>query len=335
MSTTTANPEQKDDARAAARTRLQETGRNEPCPCGSGKKYKKCHLATDEAALQTQAAPPDPMVRVNNGWRLFEQRRPGAAEKEFRAALALAPGLPEAQVGVGMAKLSAGETEAARAELAVVVKGGEEKAAELRGQSVKDGFNRRETQPYLRAAHALGCLAYDEERFEEALADLERVYTLDEGAVGTEARLITGKTLVKLGRAADAVPVLEGALPSSSASRAQMGLVLALFAAGRRADAEAALDKALAANPHFGKAMLGKIRRRVDNVLGSTPGSLEEAVVYSQTYGDVWDAAAKAFLEEALAARGEPSASGGAQPRKETREDGGAAEESARAPAGE
>ena len=23
--------------------------RNAPCPCGSGKKYKKCHLAADEA----------------------------------------------------------------------------------------------------------------------------------------------------------------------------------------------------------------------------------------------------------------------------------------------
>ena len=29
--------------------RLSSTGRNEPCPCGSGKKYKKCHMAADEA----------------------------------------------------------------------------------------------------------------------------------------------------------------------------------------------------------------------------------------------------------------------------------------------
>lgn len=36
--------------------RLKTTGRNDRCPCGSGKKYKKCHLAEDEgkrtAALQ-------------------------------------------------------------------------------------------------------------------------------------------------------------------------------------------------------------------------------------------------------------------------------------------
>jgi hypothetical protein len=29
-----------------------KTGRNDPCPCGSGKKYKKCHLAQDQAALK-------------------------------------------------------------------------------------------------------------------------------------------------------------------------------------------------------------------------------------------------------------------------------------------
>jgi hypothetical protein len=31
-------------------------GRNEPCWCGSGKKYKKCHLAADEEAERRQAA---------------------------------------------------------------------------------------------------------------------------------------------------------------------------------------------------------------------------------------------------------------------------------------
>ena len=28
---------------------MPELGRNEPCHCGSGKKYKKCHLEKDEA----------------------------------------------------------------------------------------------------------------------------------------------------------------------------------------------------------------------------------------------------------------------------------------------
>jgi uncharacterized protein YecA (UPF0149 family) len=25
----------------------EKVGRNDPCPCGSGKKYKKCHLALE------------------------------------------------------------------------------------------------------------------------------------------------------------------------------------------------------------------------------------------------------------------------------------------------
>ena len=32
-----------------------KTGRNEPCPCGSGKKYKKCHRAEDESAAHADA----------------------------------------------------------------------------------------------------------------------------------------------------------------------------------------------------------------------------------------------------------------------------------------
>ena len=30
-------------------------GRNDPCPCGSGKKYKKCCLSKDEAAARQTA----------------------------------------------------------------------------------------------------------------------------------------------------------------------------------------------------------------------------------------------------------------------------------------
>jgi SEC-C motif len=35
---------------------MSKIGRNEPCPCGSGKKYKRCCLHQDEAAAAEQAA---------------------------------------------------------------------------------------------------------------------------------------------------------------------------------------------------------------------------------------------------------------------------------------
>jgi len=41
-----------------------DLGRNAPCHCGSGKKYKRCHLASDEqqarAALAAEAAADGP-----------------------------------------------------------------------------------------------------------------------------------------------------------------------------------------------------------------------------------------------------------------------------------
>lgn len=33
-------------------TDVKTPGRNEPCHCGSGKKYKQCHLVKDEAAAR-------------------------------------------------------------------------------------------------------------------------------------------------------------------------------------------------------------------------------------------------------------------------------------------
>jgi hypothetical protein len=37
-----------------AAMRFAHTGRNEPCPCGSGKKFKKCHGGAREEDLKSQ-----------------------------------------------------------------------------------------------------------------------------------------------------------------------------------------------------------------------------------------------------------------------------------------
>jgi preprotein translocase subunit SecA len=41
-----------DDAAQPVRRERPKVGRNDPCPCGSGKKYKKCHGKDDEAAAE-------------------------------------------------------------------------------------------------------------------------------------------------------------------------------------------------------------------------------------------------------------------------------------------
>jgi len=296
-----------------ARERLGAAGRNDPCPCGSGKKYKKCHLPADEQATIAPPPAPDAKELLTNAWRLFEQRRPGAAEKEFRAALDVDPSLQDAHVGIGMARLSAGNADGAKQELSAVLTADEPKVAKLREKGAKDAFNQPELQPYIRAAHALGCLAYDEERYADAVTDLERVHAIDDGSVGVEARLIAAKALMKLDKPADIIPLLEPATKlEGGAGRANLGLALAYVATGAEPKAKKALQAALATNQHYGKTLLGRIRRRVDNVTGAQPGSVEEALLYAQTYGDVWTDAAKKFVEATLAER--PAAAPAAPP---------------------
>jgi tetratricopeptide (TPR) repeat protein len=307
--------EKNDKSQQEAAARLAGTGRNDVCPCGSGKKYKKCHLQADEAAASPPPGPPDPLEHVQAGWRMFEQRRPGAAEKEFRAALAIQPGLAEAEVGVGLARLSAGDQEGAREALKTVVTNGEPLLSKLRKEGVTDAFSRKEAQPVVRACHALGCLAVDQEKYEEALVDLERVYAVDNGPVGTEARLVAGKTFIKLKRPQDAIQVFSQAAESESGpGRAKMGLCLAHFLAGDEAAAARALDAALEENPYFARAVLGQLRKQVDNPLAASPGSREEAALYAQTYGDVWDDSAKASLAAALERRSEGEGEGASAP---------------------
>jgi tetratricopeptide (TPR) repeat protein len=42
-------------------------GRNDPCPCGSGKKYKKCCLTKDEAARRTASASVSEEISASKG----------------------------------------------------------------------------------------------------------------------------------------------------------------------------------------------------------------------------------------------------------------------------
>jgi hypothetical protein len=46
-------------------------GRNDPCPCGSGLKYKKCHLPLEEA--EARAAEPHRAPAHDAGFRLIER----------------------------------------------------------------------------------------------------------------------------------------------------------------------------------------------------------------------------------------------------------------------
>jgi hypothetical protein len=88
-----------------------KVGRNDPCPCGSGKKYKKCCLAKDEAAARQDYAqraatqrvaarafdppplpeppPPDPLDQARGElWEAFKAAQPAEQPALFQRALA-------------------------------------------------------------------------------------------------------------------------------------------------------------------------------------------------------------------------------------------------------
>src|SRR5208337_3380033 len=75
-----------------------KTGRNDPCPCGSGKKYKKCCLAKDqEASLRRTAeiASSSSSVAPASSVPFLTQQHPKpVGPVPARAAEALTPPLP-------------------------------------------------------------------------------------------------------------------------------------------------------------------------------------------------------------------------------------------------
>ena len=83
-------------------------GRNDPCPCGSGRKFKQCHGALDRPADAPPAtAPPSsptPDVGAFVRAAMAEHQRGDleSAERHYRAALDAAPGLPTATHYLGV-----------------------------------------------------------------------------------------------------------------------------------------------------------------------------------------------------------------------------------------
>ncbi|HLG88963.1 MAG TPA: sulfotransferase [Alphaproteobacteria bacterium] len=69
-------------------------GRNDPCPCGSGRKYKHCCAGGQQRGVQTGAGPdaPDLFVAISNqGLAHLRAHRPAAAADCFRQAIGVRP----------------------------------------------------------------------------------------------------------------------------------------------------------------------------------------------------------------------------------------------------
>lgn len=74
---------------------MSQIGRNDPCPCGSGKKYKKCCLvaAAASSGAWTQSERQGALIALGRfGWRHeFDGDRAAAEQRFWRGALGLVP----------------------------------------------------------------------------------------------------------------------------------------------------------------------------------------------------------------------------------------------------
>ena len=82
-----------------------KTGRNDPCPCGSGRKFKVCH-GGEEAKKETATAPSrsaEDVIREAEGF--LKARRYDEAIAVLLEASRIAPGNPTVHYNLGAAYL--------------------------------------------------------------------------------------------------------------------------------------------------------------------------------------------------------------------------------------
>jgi Flp pilus assembly protein TadD len=89
-------------------------GRNDPCPCGSGKRYKQCHGALGSAPAAVSATPDD---LVRRGMAAHQRGDLDAAARDYRDALASMPEHPHALHYLGVVEYQQGRPAAALAPL--------------------------------------------------------------------------------------------------------------------------------------------------------------------------------------------------------------------------
>lgn len=86
--------------------RVKNTGRNDPCPCGSGKKYKKCHLQEDEKSYSDALAKArEAAAKVAEG-EGTEERKEGPAHPPGVKGHKDGPKIPKPKPAVGARQVS-------------------------------------------------------------------------------------------------------------------------------------------------------------------------------------------------------------------------------------
>lgn len=219
-------------------------GRNEPCPCGSGKKYKKCCGQRESAA-----APEVLLQRARNPAQHGHSRAPESVPGHLRQLAALlkqgrfAELESYARAVIDQQPADGAAWKALAASLQMQAKDGlpaARKAAELLPSDAE-------------AHHNLGLALLNERRPEDAIVCFRRSLALSPGYV--PAQIALGSTLQSLGRIAEAVECYRGLLRSNPGfAEVHSNLGHALWQLGRAEESMMSCQRALQLNPGLAEA---------------------------------------------------------------------------------
>jgi predicted RNA methylase/Flp pilus assembly protein TadD len=94
-------------------TRMVKVGRNEPCPCGSGKKYKNCCISASRATDNRNPVSESALAHISRARDCAARGALDEAIAAFRAALSIAPALAEVHNDLGLAHQAKGQLDEA------------------------------------------------------------------------------------------------------------------------------------------------------------------------------------------------------------------------------
>lgn len=253
---------------------MPKTGRNDPCPCGSGKKYKHCCGGANAPAARgsappaaavgeilrqaegllragryeqaiapltqaTRLIPNDPRPFNDLGVAFLFTRRVPQAIDCLRRSVSLGPGVASTHFNLSLALEQAGHMEAAIAACRQVI--------QLAPERVE--------------AHArLADLLYRRGKHEDALAAYEQ--TSKVAPSSPLGRLGAAKALIMRDRPAEAEPILKSLSTADPQGEANLVLGLLQAEAGRFDEAGASFERCLAAAPWKAAAYHGLVTSR-------------------------------------------------------------------------
>lgn len=253
---------------------MNKVGRNDPCPCGSGKKYKQCCGSQEQAGSNTPSAQQIAQA-LGAALEYHQQGHFAEAEPIYRQVLAVAPGHADALHFCGVLAHQTGR---------------HAEGAEMIAQSIR-------RQPLDPMAHNnLGDAYRALGRHEEALASFRQALALQPAF--HEVHNNIGETLRAMGRFDEAGESFQAVLAHKPAyAEAHNNLGLLRHAQGRAEEALACLRQAISLRPQYARAHfnLGTVYRgigRIDEAIGA----FDQALQIKPDYPEALHALGELFL---------------------------------------